>query len=282
MQDLRVVNESEGVDTTLGNLGLEFIDLKQPSISVQVQSRQVSGKHGSNKVGSQVGDTELELLVRFRAVDKLDYFNKEIQLKKLFSTTQTLTIAPMYSHGELYDFEKWGEYNSNVQQMYTLYYYDVLLSDDFVVSRNGLMGECTIKLVTATVPYRYTGIATIDLSKPTKREGLVYTYEFINKGTFTQDSKRFDIKLTASGIVGTSLELVTKDARYRVEEPLLSRDKLYFNGYSTKVNDRNVTNKTNYGDIKIYEGSNRLLLTVGGSGVLTNISGTLTFKEYMR
>lgn len=282
VQDLRIVNVTEGINTTLGNNDIEFIDLIEPSNNFEIKSRQVSGKFGSNKMGSQVLDTTLELKVRFRGNDPLDYFMKEQMLKKLLSVKSPISISPMYSYSSQYEFEKIGDNPDMVHQLYSLYTWDVLVNGSWNIDRNGLVGNASISLITENVPFRYTSEKIIDLSKPTSKVVGKYTYEFENDGTFMIDSKRFPMELRVTNIPMTSLEIITNDKSYRVDEPILSTNALIYNGYSTRLDGNNITGSTNYGEIYINEGFNKLELNVKGMNLLYPINGHFKFKQYVR
>lgn len=282
MQDLRIVNLTEGINTTLGQNDIEFIDLVEPSITVELKTRQVVGRHGTNKMGTQVGDSSLELIVRFKGDDVLDYFRKEQMLKKLLSTESYISISPMYSYSDLYKFEKIGDSPSNVQQMYSLYTWDVVLDGDWSIDRSGLLGNATIPLTTTGVPYRYTTEMIVDLANPIKKEGKKYTYEFINDGTFTQDSKRFPMEFKVTGMSADSINLITDGANYYIKESIHPRETLIYNGYSTKIDGRNVTDKTNFGSIVIHEGVNVIEVETTGVNLLGDLKGHLKFKQYVR
>lgn len=282
MQDLRIVNEIEGFNTTLSRNDIEFLDLSEPSITTEIKSRQVSGKFGSNKLGSQVSDSNLDLTVRFRGNDPLDYFTKEQMLKRLLSVKTPFSISPMYSYNDMYQFEKIGDNPTGVNQLYTLYTWDVLVDGDWTISRDGLTGLATIPLITEGVPFRYTSERVIDLSRPTSKVVGKYTYEFTNEGTFTQDSKRFPMELYITNIPMTSLEVRTNNDLYKVSTPILSTNKLLYNGYSTRLDGNNITSETNYGLININEGFNKLELDIKGMNLLYPIQGHLKFKQYVR
>lgn len=282
MQDLRIVVESEGINTTLRNNDMEFIELIEPSNTFEIKSRQVSGKFGTNKLGSQVSDTILELKVRFRGTNPMDYFRKEQMLKKLFSTKEMMSISPMYSYSDMYTFEKIGDTPDTVHQLYSLYTWDVLVNGSWNIDRDGLTGNASISLITYDVPFRYTSEKIIDLNKPISRVLGLYTYEFQNEGTFTIDSKRFPMELLASNMSISSLELSMNDSTYKVNDTVLYRNTLKYNGYSTRVDGNNITSKTNYGEIVIREGFNKLTLKLNGMSTLVNPSGHLKFKQYVR
>lgn len=280
MQDLRVIVPERDVNTTLSQLGIDFIDLDEPSITPQLVSRTVRGRRGGFKGRSQVDSTELELKIRYRALTKLEFVEMERRVKHLFSHQEKMTIVTMHSYDPLYNYEKIGEFVSGVTQLYELYRYDVVLSDNFKIDRNGLRADITISLETDGIPYRYYTEKTINLAEFDSRKGDAFTYNFVNDGNINQNSREFPFYMEASGMSYKSVRLDINDSSYQSNVVAVTSSVIKFDGYATYLNGENRVKDTNYGIVKINEGANTMIITFTGIALGTP-KGFIKFKEYL-
>lgn len=280
MQDLRVIVPERDVNTTLSQLGIDFIDLDEPSITPQLVSRTVRGRRGGFKGRSQVDSTELELKIRYRALTKLEFVEMERRVKHLFSHQEKMTIVTMHSYDPLYNYEKIGEFVSGVTQLYELYRYDVVLSDNFSINRDGLRADITISLETDGIPYRYYTEKTINLAEFDSRKGDEFTYKFTNSGNIKQNSREFPFYMEASGMSYKSIKLSLNDSTYQSNVTALPTSVITFDGYATYLNGLNRVKDTNYGVVNIVEGVNEMKLTFTGIATGTP-KGFIRFKEYL-
>lgn len=280
MQDLRVIVPERDVNTTLSQLGIDFIDLDEPSITPQLVSRTVRGRRGGFKGRSQVDSTELELKIRYRALTKLEFVEMERRVKHLFSHQEKMTIVTMHSYDPLYNYEKIGEFVSGVTQLYELYRYDVVLSDNFKIDRNGLRADITISLETDGIPYRYSTERVIDLSQFDSRSGETFTYGFVNSGNIDQNSREFPFRMETRNTTYSSIRMDLNGTKYQSNITSLARSEMVFDGYATYLDGVNRVKETNYGIVNVIGGAN--IMTIEFKGIGTKVpNGLIRFKEYL-
>lgn len=280
MQDLRVIVPERDVNTTLSQLGIDFIDLDEPSITPQLVSRTVRGRRGGFKGRSQVDSTELELKIRYRALTKLEFVEMERRVKHLFSHQEKMTIVTMHSYDPLYNYEKIGEFVSGVTQLYELYRYDVVLSDNFKIDRNGLRADITISLETDGIPYRYSTERVIDLSQFDSRSGETFTYGFVNSGNIDQNSREFPFRMETRNTTYSSIRMDLNGTKYQSNITSLARSEMVFDGYATYLDGVNRVKETNYGIVNVIGGANVMTIEFKGIGAKVP-SGLIRFKEYL-
>lgn len=274
------------IDDTLSSYGISLVRLNVPTNTIETNTHHIPGKVGHIIGKPEMRGSEIKMFVQFQAENKLEYMDKVDTLRYLFSQPNEMVITLRESYSGLYRFHKIGDVPEGVKQFYDRFHVDVIPTGVIVESRSGLTGEFEIQFIFKDVPYRYISVNRTDLSFPTSYNGAVKYYDIFNEGNLFQSGRQFYSQLTMSNLntKGFTVETIGYSGGEKTTGKLTfagnmtSSDVVNFNGYMLDVNGVKNMKNTNYGNLHIEPGNNKLIIRPTNNTV---IKGFYEFKEYI-
>lgn len=243
-----MITKLDGTITILSSIGLQVIDIKETSPSIERIAKSFDGRNGSLDYGGRHVDKQLIVSAMYRATSMSEDAKIENAINGLTSQIEPFFITKFFSNGSIYNFERPGDVTGDVtlangSEDYKRY--KVYRSDTNSPEFKGKIGDkliSTIELEFTTVGLPYGE------SKP-RSQALASGQSIAYKGNVacSQLEQSFYFTVTAKEASANGFTLTVDNQSLIVTTPVVVGDVYTLSGMNNKRGNQNINNKTNAG-----------------------------------
>lgn len=243
-----LITKLDGTSTSLSSIGLQVIDIKETSPSIERISKSFDGRNGSLDYGGRHVDKQLIVSAMYIATSMSEDAKIENSINGLTSQIEPFYITKFLSNGSIYNFERPGDVTGDVafangSEDYKRY--KVYRSDTNSPEFKGKIGDkliSTIELEFTTVGLPYGE------SKP--RSQLLASGQSIKYSgnvACSQLEQSFYFVVTAKEASANGFTLTVDNQSLIVTTPVVVGDVYTLSGMNNTRGNQNINNKTNAG-----------------------------------
>lgn len=243
-----LITKLDGNSTSLSSIGLQVIDIKETSSSIERISKSFDGHNGSLDYGGRHVDKQLIVSAMYSATSMSEDAKIENAINGITSQIEPFFITKFLNDGPMYNFERPGGANGDVtftngSEDYKRY--KVYRSDTNSPEFKGKIGDkliSTIELEFTTVGLPYGE------SKPQSR-ALTSGQSIAYNGNVacSQLEQSFYFIVTAKEASANGFTLTVDNQSLIVTTPVVVGDVYTLTGMNNTRGNQNINNKTNAG-----------------------------------
>ena len=243
-----LITKLDGKSTSLSSIGLQVIDIKETSPSIERIAKNFDGRNGSLDYGGRHVSKKLMVSAMYSAIGMSEDDKKENLINSLTSQIEPFYITKFFNDGSMYNFERPGEVTgdlkfANGNEDYKRY--KVYRSDTNSPDFKGKIGE---KLI-STIDLEFTTVGLpYGESKP-RSQALASGQSIVYNGNVacSQLEQSFYFVVTAKEASANGFTLTVDDQSLIVTSPVVVGDVYTLSGMNNTRGSQNINNKTNAG-----------------------------------
>ena len=242
------ITKLDGTSTSLSSIGLQVIDIKETSPSIERISKSFDGRNGSLDYGGRHVDKQLIVSAMYSAASMSEDAKIENAINGLTSQIEPFYVTKFLNDGSIYSFERPGGVTGDVtfangSEDYKRY--KVYRSDTNSPEFKGKIGDkliSTIELEFTTVGLPYGE------SKP-RSQALTSGQSIKYNGNVacSQLEQSFYFVVTAKEASANGFTLTVDNQSLIVTTPVVAGDVYTLSGMNNTRGNQNINNKTNAG-----------------------------------
>lgn len=243
-----LITKLDGNSTSLSSIGLQVIEIKETSPSIERIAENFDGRNGSLDYGGRHVSKKLTVSAMYSAVGMSEDSRIESLINSLTSQIEPFYITKFFNDGSMYNFEQPGEVTgdlkfANGNEDYKRY--KVYRSDTNSPEFKGKIGD---KLI-STIDLEFTTVGLpYGESKP-RSQALASGQSIAYNGNVacSQLEQSFYFVVTAKDASANGFTLTVDNQSLVVTSPVVVGDIYTLAGMNNTRGSQNINNKTNAG-----------------------------------
>lgn len=243
-----LITKLNGNSTSLSSIGLQVVDIKETSPSIERIAKNFDGRNGSLDYGGRHVSKKLMVSAMYGAIGMSEDDKKENLINSLTSQIEPFYITKFLNDGSMYNFERPGEITgdlkfANGNEDYKRY--KVYRSDTNSPEFKGKIGD---KLI-STIDLEFTTVGLpYGESKP-RSQALASGQSIVYNGNVacSQLEQSFYFVVTAKEASTNGFTLTVDDQPLIVTSPVVVGDVYTLSGMNNTRGNQNINDKTNAG-----------------------------------
>jgi len=243
-----LITKLDGNSTSLSSIGLQVIDIKEKSASIDRIAKTFDGRNGSLDYGGRHVDKKITVSAMYGAIGMSEDAKTESLINALTSQIEPFYITKFFKDGSMYNFERPGQETGNLtfangNEDYKRY--KVYRSDTNSPDFKGKIGDKLIS--TIDLEFKTVGLPYGE-SKP-RSQALASGQSIVYNGNVacSQLEQSFYFVITAKEASDNGFTLTVDNQSLIVTSPVVVGDVYMLSGMNNTRGDQNINNKTNAG-----------------------------------
>lgn len=268
-----LITKLDGTSTSLRSIGLQVIDIKETSPSIERISKSFDGRNGSLDYGGRHVDKQLIVSAMYSATSMSEDAKIENSINGLTSQIEPFFITKFLSNGSIYNFERPGDVTGDVafangDEDYKRY--KVYRSDTNSPEFKGKIGD---KLI-STIDLEFTTVGLpYGESKPRSQSLLSgQSIKYNGNVANSQLEQSFYFVVTAKEASANGFTLTVDNQSLIVTTPVVAGDVYTLSGMNNTRGNQNINNKTNAGYFILRpNAANKVTCSIGADIQIKNL-----------
>lgn len=268
-----LITKLNGNSTSLSSIGLQVIDIRETSPSIERIAKTFDGRNGSLDYGGRHVEKKLTVSAMYGAAGMSEDARIESSINSLTSQIEPFYITKFFKDGSMYDFERPGQATgdlkfANGNEDYKRY--KVYRSDTNSPDFKGKIGDKLIS--TIDLEFKTVGLPYGE-SKP-RSQTLASGQSIAYNGNVacSQLEQSFYFVVTAKEASDNGFTLTVDDQQLIVTSPVVVGDVYTLSGMNNTRGNQNINNKTNAGYFVLRPNvTNRVVCSISADIQINNL-----------
>lgn len=268
-----LITKLDGKSTSLSSIGLQVIDIKETSPSVERIAKSFDGRNGSLDYGGRHVDKKVMVSAMYGAIGVSEDAKIESSINALTSQIEPFYITKLFKDGSMYDFERPGQATGNLafatgnedHKRYKVYRSDTNSPEFKGKIGDKLISTIDLEFTTVELPY--------GVSKP-RSQTLANSQSIVYNGDVacSQLEQNFYFIVKAKEKSDSGFTLTVDDQKLIVTSPVVVGDVYTLSGMNNTRGNQNINNKTNAGYFVLRPGAaNKVVCSISADIKIKNL-----------